>query len=624
MSKAWNAVESLRGNTPIPEYVEIIVVGSLILYLDEKPEYSNVIETQKILRAETGAREELIKALKKIENKIPYFKGVFAELEGLNQLESTQITRLLYELSSIDKSMDVGEWLNKTLKELDRQIGGLETSHDTPESINNLAISILNATEGSFYDGVSGHGGGLLKAQQNAWKQNGNLKLHGQELNGAAWAISKIRLFISGDSDNEIKKGDVLSSPKFLEGNNLKKFSFIFMDAPFSMRINNYEDISNDMYNRFFYGMPSRSNGDYAFISHLLASLNEEGRAIVVTSGGALFRGGAEGRIRNNIILADLIETVISLPAGLYNTTGIPVNLIVFNKNKSETRQNKVQFIKADELYSEKGRNKKYVSDEDAEKIVSAIKNGSQIDEFSTLIDISDLIDNILLPSRYILPRKVEIEGFGQVNFDVNVHENINTIPLKDNATFFRGFNVGSKNEEHPEGEFKIVRLSDVQNGEMDMDGLNRYTIDNNAKTDMYRLKKHDVILSIRGSSLKVAVVPVDDERLLLSQNFIGIRCNEDLDPYFLKVYLESPLGQYLLTNKMSGTTIATLSRKDVETLEVPSIPIEEQKIMMKSYNTTENYINKEIDRLKTEMLETKIQTYVQMGIKDVFNFKSN
>lgn len=621
MEKTWKVAESLRGNISVSEYIEIISVGSLILYLDRNPKYSNVVDIQKILRAETGANEQLLKTLKNIEIEIPYFKKVFSELEVLNKLESTQVTTLFYELSSIDEKINIDEWLDGTLEEIYRGIGNTEASYDTPKSINSLAISILNATKGSFYDGVSGYGGSLLKAQKNALKQNRTLRLYGQEINGKAWAISKTRLFISDDTKNKIAKGDILSKPGFVEKDTLKKFDFVFMDAPFSVRIQEYESISNDQYNRFFYGMPSRSNSDFAFISHALASLNEDGRAVVVATDGILFRGGAEGKIRKNIIVADMIETVISLPSGLYNTTGIPVNLILFNKNKPELRKNKVQFIKAEKLYTEEGRNKRFISYKDIQKIVSAFNEETDIDEFSTLINRSDLVDDNLLPSRYLLPSELEIEGFGHVNFKIKALENINTIFLKDNATFFRGFNVGSKNEEHAEGEFKIVKLSDVQNGKLDLDVITRYMIDNNAKTDMYRLQKDDVILSIRGNTLKAAIIPVEDEKLLLSQNFIGIRCNEKLDPDFLKVYLESPLGQYLLANKMSGTAVATLSRKDVETLEIPYIPIEEQKKMMANYNKKELFIDKEIERLKAEILETKIQTYVQMGIKNVFSF---
>src|SRR5699024_2137866 len=275
-------------------------------------------------------------------------------------------------------------------------------------------------------------------------------------------------------------------SPGFTEGNVLKKFDYVYMDAPFSMRINNYESLAKDQYNRFFYGMPSRSNGDYAFISHALASLNEDGKAIIVTTEGALFRGAAEGRIRKNIILSDMVEAVISLPSGLYNTTSIPVNLIVFNKNKVESRKNKILFVKAEELFTEKNRHIRTISEVDIQKIVDTINDGAEISEFSTFIDLADLVDNNLSPSRYLPPSKVDIEGFGKVKFNLKAFASMDTVLLKDVASFFRGYNVGSKNKESPDGKFRIVRLSDVQSGKLMMDTISRYDIENNARINMY------------------------------------------------------------------------------------------------------------------------------------------
>lgn len=613
-------LNSMGEYLPKSDLAEIISIGGLILYLSKDSRYAEIIDIQKMLRAEKNASEELLKVLKNIQKEIPYFKGVFDQMDVLNQLESTQITRLLYELSSINNSLEVSEWLDEALQFISSGSDKSGGESITPISINKLAISILNPIEGSFYDGVAGYGGGLMEAQQNSWKQNSSLKLYGQEINGKSWAISKIRLFISGDEENQILKGDVLNQPGFIEKNELRKFDFVYMDAPFSMAIHNYDNLANDHYNRFFYGMPSRSNGDFAFISHALASLKEEGRAIFVTTNGALFRGGTEGRIRNNIIMSDVIESVISLPAGLYDSTGIPVSLIVFNKNKSESRKNKVLFIQASELFTDKGRMKRELSDETIQKITDTFQGGKEISEFSAFVHHSELVDANLNANRYVLPNEVEVEGFGSVRFNMKAFEDVKTIPLKDVSTLFRGFNVGSKNKESLEGKYRIVRLSDVQNGKLQTDTISRYDIENNAKIDMYELQENDVILSIRGNSLKAATVPADNENLLLSQNFIGIRCNSRLNPDFLKVYLESPLGQYLLTNKMSGTAIPTLSRKDIEALEIPLPPIEEQNQIIEQYNAKEKYVETEIKRLKSELMEMKIQTYMEMGIKDVFS----
>src|SRR5690625_214463 len=131
------------------------------------------------------------------------------------------------------------------------------------------------------------------------------------------------------------------------------------------------------------------------------------------------------------------------------------------------------------------------------------------------------------------------------MKFDLDNLSNIKTSPLKNMATFFSGYNVGSKNKESEKGKYQIVRISDVYDGKLHEAGIARYDIKNNARIEKYMLEKDDVILATRGTSLKVAIIPENDGDMLLSQNFIGIRCGTDLDPAFLKAYLESPLGQF-------------------------------------------------------------------------------
>src|SRR5699024_7719199 len=106
---------------------------------------------------------------------------------------------------------------------------------------------------------------------------------------------------------------------------------------------------------------------------------------------------------------------------------------------------------------------------------------------------------------------------------------------------------------------------------------------------------------------------------MLLSQNFIGIRCGNKLNAAFLKVYLESPIGKFLLTNKLSGTAIPTLRRRDIELLEIPNVPFEKQKEMMNEYLQKENFIEKEIAKLKQELADAKKKTFNEMGISGIY-----
>jgi type I restriction enzyme M protein len=543
-------------------------------------------------------------------------------LDVINKVNPSQLTRFLYEFNAIaSEEINYGEWFDSVIKIVNQQAGKNVGEHTTLKSVNKLAISILAPLNGSFNDSVAGFGGGLLEAQRYAENQGKSISLFGQELNSKVWAIAKIRLFISGIKEAQFVKGDVFQSPGFSQGDILKKFDYVYMEAPFNLAINNYDFLKNDPYNRFFYGLPPKKSGDLAFISHALASMGEDGKAIVVTNGGALFRGGAESIILKNIIATDLIEAVISLPSGLLEYTGIPIHLVLFNKNKDASRKNKILLVKAEDCFTEVGRSKRILSEKDIRKIVKVVHNGEEISEFSTLIETKDIQDDSLLPSRYLLTSEVNMVGFGKVFFRLDAFEKVDTIPLKDVASFFRGFNVGSKNVESEDGEYRIVKLSDVQDGKLLLKDVSRYDIENNAKIEMYVLRKGDVI-SIRGQTLKVAIIPEDDNKLLLSQKFLGIRCGNNLNPEFLKLYLESPIGQYLLSNMMSGTAIATLSRNDVESLEIPLIAIEEQERIMNKYTSNEKTIEVKIQELKQELYEMKLHSYKKMGLKEVFTIK--
>lgn len=609
-----NILEGYRGFISSKNYLEVASVNAALHYLSEKEEYEDLVSISRILKAEDRAHEEFQMMLIEIVEKIPYFKGVFTALTFLRELEATQVTQLFYHLNTLMENYSVKEWFPQTFEVLMKNMGKDLTEYHTPETVNELAVSILNPAQGSFYDGAAGYGGTLREVH----RYNESLTIYGQEVNAKAWAIAKIRLFIEGDHSAEIMQGDALSKPAFTKETSLEKFDYAFMSAPFSMKIDQYETVKNDDYRQFFYGIPSSSNADYAFISHVLASLKSDGHAVAVVTEGALFRGGAEGRVRGNILAADLVEAVVSLPSGLFHQTSIPVSLLVFNKNKEASRKNKILFVKANELVSEENR-QRYLAEGTIQKIVEVIQQGIEESGFSRFVKVNDLMDSNLNVSRYVLPTDAEIEGFGKVHFNMKALEKVEKVQLKDVAEFFRGYNISSKNVESASGEFRIVKLSDVQEGQLLLDDVARYDIENNARVDMYKLQENDVILSIRGATLKTAVISIDDESLLLSQNFIGIRCGNQLNPDFLKVFLESPLGQYTLSNKMSGTAVPTLKRSDIETLEIPRIPIEEQNEMMSAYTEKENQVAEEIARLKAGLMDMKIDTYQKMGIKETF-----
>nr|WP_274599045.1 restriction endonuclease subunit S [Anoxybacillus flavithermus] len=215
---------------------------------------------------------------------------------------------------------------------------------------------------------------------------------------------------------------------------------------------------------------------------------------------------------------------------------------------------------------------------------------------------------------------ELEIEPYGKVKFHLErIKQSTQVQPLKQLGTFYRGINISAKDAETENGEYKVIKLSDVQNGELLIEQLASYEIKNNAKIESYLVQEGDVIISSRGMGIKVAVIPPHEGKILISHNFIGIRLNETIDPFYLKTFLESPVGQYLLLSKQVGTNVSILSIKDLEDIPVPMLPLSEQQEMMKSYLQEQERLDQQIKQLQQQQHETKLKLYEKMGIRSGF-----
>jgi type I restriction enzyme M protein len=192
-----------------------------------------------------------------------------------------------------------------------------------------------------------------------------------------------MNMFLHGFDNATIRWGDTIRNPKLKEGDTLMKFDTVVANPPFSLdkwgKVEDKEgdkttisyDPETDKYNRFWRGVPPKSKGDWAFISHMIETLNEHGKAGVVVPHGVLFRGSSEGRIRQRTIEENLLEAVIGLPANLFFGTGIPAAIMVFNKAKVSEH---VLFIDASKHY-ESAKNQNKLRESDIEHIVKTYRD---------------------------------------------------------------------------------------------------------------------------------------------------------------------------------------------------------------------------------------------------------
>ena len=259
----------------------------------------------------------------------------------------------------------------------------------TPPAVSSLLAKVIQPKKGDkIYDPACGSGSLLIKAGQEI--NDSNFYLYGQEVNGGTWALAKMNMFLHGITQADIQWGDTIRSPQFLKQNSIMKFNKVIANPPFSKKKWGYESVQNDVYNRFQRGMPPKSKGDWAFILHIIDSLLPGGTAGVVVPHGVLFRGAAEGRIREKLIEENKVYAVIGLPSNLFFGTSIPAALLIFKDNK---KTKDILFIDASKDFEE-GKNQNSLREKDISKILSAYKKRKTIDKYAYLASLKQVQEN--------------------------------------------------------------------------------------------------------------------------------------------------------------------------------------------------------------------------------------
>jgi type I restriction enzyme M protein len=267
----------------------------------------------------------------------------------------------------------------------------------TPKEVVELLVDLLDPSEGMrICDPACGSGGMLIQSVYHlrAKKQNPkNISLYGQEINVGTWAICKMNLLLHGLRNAQVKRCDTLREPQLVSKGRLMEFDIVIANPPFSLKNWGYEQAQHDPYKRFRYGIPPKGYGDYAFIQHMIAIANSTGRVGVVLPHGALFRGGAEGKIRSAMIEEDIIEAVIGLPSKLFYGAGIPACLLIIDKNKSKDRKDRIFFLYGANDYQE-GKKQNSLRPEDIKKIVDAFQQYKDEKKYCRPVALDEIREN--------------------------------------------------------------------------------------------------------------------------------------------------------------------------------------------------------------------------------------
>jgi type I restriction enzyme M protein len=267
----------------------------------------------------------------------------------------------------------------------------------TPLKVTELVARLAAPKPGDrICDPACGSGGLLIQAAKQVGDRN--FALFGQESNGSTWALCRMNMFLHSFDSARVEWCDTLNSPLLVENDHLMKFNCVVANPPFSLDKWGAEEAESDRYNRFWRGVPPKSKGDWAFITHMVETAQEtKGRVAVVVPHGVLFRGAAEGRIRQKLIEENLLDAVIGLPGNLFPTTNIPVAILVFDRSRErggarEDCQN-VLFIDASREFVS-GKNQNTLSPEHLDKIMNTYNERREQEKYAHVAVLSEIKEN--------------------------------------------------------------------------------------------------------------------------------------------------------------------------------------------------------------------------------------
>ena len=380
---------------------------------------------QNVREASVNIGVSIVKAMNGIERANPdTLSGVFSSFDDANWTDKTKLSderlkNLIEHMSKIkvgnenysaDVMGDSYEFLIKKFADLSKKNAG---EFYTPRSIVKLLIKLLDPQVGeTVYDPACGTGGMLIEAIR--YMKNDRMtygRIYGQENNLSTSAIARMNLFLHGAKDFKITQGDTLRNPNFLEKGKLKTFNCVVANPPFSLKKWGSQQFSTDIYGRNIWGTPTDSNADFAWLQHMVKSMDEKtGRCAVVLPQGVLFRGGREAEIRKQLVESDKLECVITLVSGVFYSTGVSACILFLNNNKKNDHKGRICMIDGSEIFTAQ-RAQNIMTDSDVDKIYNLYDDYKDVIEKVKVVKIPEVKekDYSLAINNYIERKEQEI-----------------------------------------------------------------------------------------------------------------------------------------------------------------------------------------------------------------------
>ncbi len=378
-SGSFEEMEKLRGKKEIGDGINKIVAK-----LAAANNLHNVIDL-----ADFSDEEKLGKG-KAMQDRLSKLVGIFADLD--------------FRRSRAEGDDLLGDAYEYLMRHFATESGKSKGQFYTPAEVSRVMAKIVGVgldtkQDRTVYDPTCGSGSLLIKVADETPR---GLSIYGQEKDVSTYALAQMNMILHGWPDAELFKGDTLTEPQLTEGDRLRTFDFAVANPPFS-----YKSWSNGLeseYGRFEYGRPPEKNGDFAFLLHILKSLKGKGKAAVILPHGVLFRGGAEGRIRRELVRRGFVKGIVGLPPNLFYGTGIPACIVVLDKENAAGRAG-VFMVNASRGFVKDGA-KNRLRSQDIHKIVNVFNRQIEVDRYSRMVPLAEIASetneyNLNIP-RYI------------------------------------------------------------------------------------------------------------------------------------------------------------------------------------------------------------------------------
>lgn len=461
--KLWQSADKLRNNMDAAEYKHVVLGLIFLKYISDAftevhrgleadqwadPEDKDEYQALNVFWVPPEARWDYLQdrakqpdigkliddAMDAIEKDNPGLKGVLPKDYAREALDKTSLGGIIDLIGTIglgdseSKSKDIlGRVYEYFLGQFASAEGKKGGQFYTPRSIVKVLVEMIEPYSGRIYDPCCGSGGMFVQSEKFVEAHEGKLgdiAIYGQESNQTTWRLCKINLAIRG-IDSNIQWGDSFSNDKHRD----LKSDFILANPPFNQKDWGFSKVLNDI--RWKYGNPPKgghrklkdgstifvdgSNANYAWIQHFIHHLAPTGIAGFVLANGSMSAGGQEGKIREKIVKADLVDCMVALPSQLFYNTGISACLWFISRDKSNgkfrNRQGEILFIDARNMGQMVDRTHRELTNEDTHRIAQAYHDwrgeSGEYDDvkgFCKSISLDEIKKNdyILTPGRYI------------------------------------------------------------------------------------------------------------------------------------------------------------------------------------------------------------------------------